>query len=188
MTSRVLFAITLALTLTVPLQWAIIGGAVLSMMAFIVSAGSRVELVRAVRDEQGWRLDGVMPAALPTDEPLLLAYRGPNFFADVAAISDRIPAPVAGSPGVLVLDLGALERFSSTTLKSLGKLHATFAAAGSDIVLAGVGEDARETLRRTALLTVFGEENVLPADVHLGGSLDAGLERGRTVLAGLRGA
>ena len=31
-TSRVMFAVTLALTLTVPLQWAIIGGAVLSLI------------------------------------------------------------------------------------------------------------------------------------------------------------
>ena len=187
MTSRVLFAVTLGLTLTIPLQFAIIGGAVLSLLAFVVSAGSRVDLVRATRDADGWRLDGPLPAAMPADEPLLLAYRGPNFFADVAAFNDRIPAPVPGTPSVLVLDLGALEHFSSTTLKSLGKLHGRFAAAGSDIVLAGVGDEARETLRRTALLDVFGEPNVLPGDPHLGGSLDAGLQRGREVLSGLRG-
>ena len=186
MTSRVLFAVTLALTLTVPLQWAIIGGAVLSLLAFVVSSGSRVELRRATRDEAGWRLDDDIPATLPADQPVVLQYSGPNFFADVAAFADRLPAPDPVTAGVLVMDLGDLEHFSSTTLKSLGKMHAKFAAVRSGLVLTGVEPNARDVLARTGLLAQIGEQNVLPADRHLGVSLDAGLRRGREVLSELQ--
>ena len=152
MTSRVLFAITLALTLTVPLQWAIIGGAVLSLLAFVVSSASRVDLHRATRDDIGWRLSDDVPATLPEDEPIVLRYDGPNFFADVAGFADRLPEPDPHHPGVLVMDLGALEHFSSTTLKSLGKMHAKFAAFHSGLVLTGVEANARDVLARTGLL------------------------------------
>jgi anti-anti-sigma regulatory factor len=87
--------------------------------------------------------------------------------------------------GVLVLDLGDLEHFSSTTLMSLGKMQAKFASVRSGLVLTGVGQDARDVLGRTGLLTQIGERNVLPSDRHLGGSLDAGLRRGRELLSEL---
>jgi hypothetical protein len=79
-----------------------------------------------------------------------------------------------------------LEHFSSTTIKALGKMHATFAAAGSGLVLTGVEPVAREVLARTGLLAKLGEQNVLPSDPHLGASLDAGWQRGRDLLAELK--
>jgi SulP family sulfate permease len=187
MTSRVLFAITLTLTLTVPLQYAIIGGAVLSLLAFVVSSASRVDLHRATRDDVGWRLSNDVPATLPAGEPIVLRYDGPNFFADVSGFAERLPEPDALRPGVLVMDLGALEHFSSTTLKSLEKMHAKFAAGHSGLVLTGVEANARDVLVRTGLLALLGEQNVLPTDPHIGGSLDAGLLRGQALLSELQG-
>ena len=86
---------------------------------------------------------------------------------------------------MLVIDLGALEHFSSTTLKVLDKIHAKFAAARSGLVLTGVEPNARDVLARTGLLARLGEQNVLPSDPHIGVSLDAGLQRGRELLAEL---
>ena len=186
LTARALFAITLALTLTVPLQWAIVGGAVLSLLAFVASSGSRVELRRATLDEAGWRLSDDVPATLPSDQPVVLQYGGPNFFADVTGFADRLPDPDAATPGVLVVDLGELEHFSSTTLESLVKLHQKFSVAGSGLVLSGVELKAHEVLVRTGLLDKLGATNVLPSDPHLGASLDAGLRRGRDLLAELQ--
>jgi len=188
LTAKSLFVITLLLTLTVPLQWAIIGGAILSLLAFVVSSGSGVDLRLATRDEMGWRLDDDVPATLPSDQPVVLQYGGPNFFADVAVFADRLPTPDATAPGVLVIDLGALEHFSATTLKSLSKLHAAFAAAHSGVVLSGVEPGARDVLSRSGLLDQFGEQNVLASDPHIGASLDAGTRRGRELLSELHAA
>ena len=188
LTARSLFVITLVLTLTVPLQWAIIGGAFLSLLHFVVSSGSGVDLRRATRDETGWRLDDDVPATLPSDQPVVLQYGGPNFFADVAGFADRLPTPDPAAPGVLVIDLGALEGFSATTLKSLSKLHAAFAVARSGLVLSGVGPGARDVLSRSGLLDQFGQKNVLASDPHIGASLEAGMRRGRELLSELQAA
>ncbi len=185
-TSRALFAITLVLTLTVPLQWAIVGGAILSLLAFVGSSGSHVDLRRATRDELGWRLSDDIPSTLSPDQPVVLQYGGPNFFADVAGFADQLPEPDPTAPGVLVIDIGALEHFSSTTLKNLGKIHAKFAAGRSGLVLTGVEPNAREVMARTGLLKQLGEQNVLPSDPHIGASLDAGVRRGRDLLSELQ--
>jgi SulP family sulfate permease len=187
-TSRALFAITLTLTLTVPLQWAIVVGAALSLIAFVVSSGSAVDLRLATRDDKGWRLSDDLPTTLSPGEPIVLSYAGPNFFADVSAFTDRLPTPDPAAPGVLVIDLGALEHFSSTTLKAIDTLEAAFDLAGSGLVLTGVGQAARSVLSRTGLLARLGERNVLPSDPHIGASLEAGLQRGRDLLAELEAA
>ena len=53
----------------------------------------------------------------------------------------------------------------------------------------GIGNiiGAREVLAQTGLLAQIGEQNVLPSDAHIGGSLDAGWRRGHDLLAELRG-
>jgi SulP family sulfate permease len=186
MTSRVMFAATLALTLTVPLQWAIIGGAVLSLMTFVIASASQGDLQVATRDDTGWMLSEDIPTTLTPDEPVVVRHTGPNFFADVSALAERLPAPDPNRPGVLVVDVGALQQLSSTAIKQVAKYHHELAAAGSGLVIAGIGDRARETLAQTGLLAQLGEQNVLPPDPPLGASLDSGLQRGRGLLSELR--
>ena len=185
-TSAVLFVVTLVMTLTIPLQDAIIAGAVLSLLAYVVASGSRVDLHRVVPDERGWLLDDEIPHTLPAEAPLLLAYTGPNFFADVAALADTLPEPDPARPGVLVLDVGALEHFSSTTLKDTLRYHDRLTRAGSGLVLSGVGPEASGVLERTGLMARVGRQNVLVADRHVGASFEAGMRRGSELLAELQ--
>ena len=49
-----LFVAALLLTLTVHLQWAIIGAALLSLAAFVVDSGRHGDLKRVVRDDPGY--------------------------------------------------------------------------------------------------------------------------------------
>ena len=181
-----MFAVTLALTLTVPLQWAIIGGAVLSLITFVIASASQGDLQVATRDDAGWMLSEDIPQTLSPDEPVVVRHTGPNFFADVSALAERLPAPDPKRPGVLVVDVGALQQLSSTALKQVAKYHDKLAAAGSGLVLAGIGDRAREVLAQTGLLGKLGEQNVLPPDPHLGATLDAGLQRGRELLSELQ--
>jgi sulfate permease, SulP family len=185
---RLLLLVTLALALTVPLQWAIIVGAFLSLFAFVSASSTRIELRRAIHDEEGWLWIEDVPETLPSDEPLLLRYTGPNFFAYVTTMGAHLPAPPPGQPGVLVLDVGSLQEFSSTTLKHIEKYRADLAAVGSGLVLTGIGTDSRETLVRTELLERLGEGNVLADDPHVGASIELGWRRGRELLRELRAA
>ena len=144
-----------------------------------------MDLQLATRDDSGWRLSNDVPATLPPDEPVVLRYGGPNFFADVTGLAERLPAPDPAAPGVLVIDLGALEHFSSTTLKAMEKIHARFDEAHSGLVLTGVEPIARDVLARTGLLASSASRTSWPSDPHIGASLDAGARRGRELLAEL---
>jgi SulP family sulfate permease len=182
----VLFAVTLLLTLTIPLQWAILGGAFLSLAAYVAASGSRPALKSLERDGDDWLMSDEIPATLPSDVPLLVRYSGPDFFADVPTVAERLPDADPKAPGVLVLDVGELGAYSSTMLKELAKYHARLAAAGSGLVLISVSEHARATLAATGLLETLGADNVLPADPHLVASVEQGMGRGRDLLEQLR--
>jgi sulfate permease, SulP family len=187
-TPAVTLLATLVLTLTVPLQEAIVGGMLLSLAAYVVASASQGEMLAAHHDGEGWVMARDIPATLPPDRPLLLRHRGPNFFAEVPAMVDGLPEPDPAHPGVLVVDVGGLRHVTSTALKQLDKYQAKLDEAGSGLVLAGVPEAPRAVLARTGLLARLGEENVLPVETHLGGALDAGLQRGQSLLAELQAA
>jgi hypothetical protein len=85
-----------------------------------------------------------------------------------------------------VLDVGALQAYSSSTLKELRVYHASLVSKGSGLVLTGVEARSREVLERTGILEQLGDDNVLGPDVHLGASLEFGLGRGRELLEELQ--
>jgi SulP family sulfate permease len=186
--SAVLLAVTLALTLVVPLQWAIIGGAVLSLLAYVGASGSSARLVCLVRDDAGWLISDDLPATLPTDEPLVVRYMGPDFFAVVSTVGEELPDADPAGPGVIVLDLGRMHRYSSTMLKQLEHYIGALRSSGSGLVLLQVDEGERRTLHRVGLLDLIGRDNVIASDPHLDVYIESGLHRGRALLAELRSA
>ncbi len=115
-----------------------------------------------------------------------MRYAGPDFFADVPTVAERLPMADPAHPGMLVLDVGVLDSFSSTMLKELGKYHAKLAAHGSALVLVGISAVARETLDPTEFLERLGPANVLSRDSHVGADLEHGHRRGQELLAELR--
>ncbi|MCB0968078.1 MAG: STAS domain-containing protein, partial [Ilumatobacter sp.] len=164
-------------TLVVALQWAIIGGAVLSLLAYVGASSSSARLLRLVRDGDGWLVTDDLPDTLPADEPIVVRYTGPNFFAAMSSIGDDLPDPDPDHPGVLVLDLGALRHYSSTLLKQLEHYVDRLQRAGSSLVLLQVEDDQRRILDRVGLLDRIGADNVLPPDRHLDVVLRTGTER-----------
>lgn len=187
-TSMTLIAITLALSVTVPLQWAILAGAVLSLGSYVIASASAGTIQSVIRDDVGWRTAGEPPSLLSSDGPVVVRYTGPNFFAVVTSVAEILPAADPLQPGVLVFDVGALQHYSSTMLKELRNYHESLARVGSGLVLVGVGERSRVTLVRTGLLARFGPENVLADDPYLGRALELGVLRGTELLDELRSA
>ena len=184
-TPRVLVLVTFVLTLTVPLQWAILTGAALSLLAYVGASSTAARLVRIDHDDSGWLTSDDIPATLPTDEPVMVRYTGPNFFAVVSSIVDQLPAPDEDHPGVVVLDFGRVDSYSSTMLKQIGHYADDLHAAGSGIVLAGVDDEEREQLLRTGIGRHIGSANILGRDRHIDRAIEKAFERGRALLAEL---
>lgn len=184
-TPRTLLIVTLVLTLTVPLQWAVFGGVVLSLLAYVGASSQQARLQRITHDDTGWTLTDDIPAVLPPDEPVLLRYTGPNFFAVVAPLHERLPQPSPDYPGVVIIDVGALQRFSSTMLKQLNDYACHLASSGSAIVLTGVTDTGRETLARAGTADLLGKDNILPPDPHIIVAIETAFRRGQTRLCDL---
>lgn len=182
--SMLLFVVTLALTLTVPLQWGIIVGAALSLLAYIASSakGESIQVYR--QDDAGWFLSDDVPTTVPANEVTVVRLAGSDFFAEVPSLVSELPAPPphGTARGVLVLDLADRQTFSSTGLKAIEKYHADLREAGQALVLTGVSGSLRDTLERTGLLDAIGSDDVLAHDPHLGADRDAGVRRGRDLL------
>ena len=183
---RILFVVTLVLTIAVPLQWAILAGTVLSLLAYVGTSAASARLRRIDRADGDWLIRDDIPDTLPGDEPLMIRYTGPNFFAVVTSIVDRLPAADLDHPGVLVLDLGELDRYSSTMLKQLTRYTADLLGTGSGLVLVGVDDDQRAVLHRIGLGSQIGDDNILAPDPHLDRALARSYARGENLLAGLR--
>lgn len=185
-----LFAVALALSLIVPLQWAIIAAAALSLVDFVASAGNEARFRQCTLEDEGWLISlDELPTSLEPGEILVLSYQGPNFFAEVPALIDATPKPQPGAPpSVVVLNVGLLSAVSSTFLKSLGKYHDELTGAGSGVVLSGVSDQMRSTLQATRLFDRLGADNVLGLEYHLGANLDVGFERGLALLTELQAA
>jgi SulP family sulfate permease len=183
---RVLLVVTFVLTLAVPLQWAILGGAVLSLLAYVGASSRAARLQRIVRDDQGWMLTDDVPGILPPGEPVLLRYSGPNFFAVVTSIADQLPQPDPERPGVVVVDLGDLQHFSSTMLKEVDHYLEQLHSAGSALVLVGIDDEERQVLSRTGLVDRVGEANILPLDRHIDVAFETALRAGRDRLEQLQ--
>lgn len=182
--SMLLFVVTLALTLTVPLQWAILGGAVLSLLAYVGSSASSKAVQVYGSDDGGWFLTDDVPAVIPAGKVTVVRLSGDDFFAEVPTLIDELPSPRSEGVGrgVLVLDLGNRQTFSSTSLKAVEKYHADLSDAGQGLVLTGASDGLREILDRTGLLAAIGPDNVLAHDPHLGADRDAGARRGHELL------
>ncbi|HET8930445.1 MAG TPA: SulP family inorganic anion transporter [Acidimicrobiales bacterium] len=180
--SWMLFLVTLVLTLTVPLQWAILAGAGLSLLAYVAQTAASPRLRRIEHDEDGWRYDDSVPAVLNGDDPVYVRFVGSNFFAAVPAIIDQLPHADPERPGVVIVDLGEMDRYSSTLLKRLSTYVSEIREAGSGAIFVGVGDRRRTVLERTGLIETIGSSNVLGEDSHIDRSLERANERGRELL------
>ncbi|WP_206184988.1 SulP family inorganic anion transporter [Thermoactinospora rubra] len=105
--------VTFLATTQLPLQQAIILGAVLSLLLFCARVAKQSGLVRLVRSDDGyWRAEEVPESAAP-GEVVVLQYMGTSFFAELGKINDTWPQ---GDGAVIVLSVRGLPDVPSSTL------------------------------------------------------------------------
>lgn len=120
------------------------------------------------------------PAELPSDAVVVLTVYGSLFFASAAVFESQLPVATEASSGsVVVLRLRGKEELGSTFIKTIVRYHDSLAAAGSHLVITGLGDRLLGQLRSTGALERLGSDNVFPARPNVGESLQAGLRRAR---------
>ncbi|MGW4242098.1 SulP family inorganic anion transporter [Nocardia sp. NPDC004722] len=161
---------TFAATTQLPLQQAIVIGAVLSLLLYCVQAARQIELVGLARDAAGnWRTTTV-PQALPPGKVTVIDYRGSSFFAELPRLESALPDVSGARDAVLVLVLRAMPDIpSSAILRLLERYNRELRDAGGRLVLAGVQPELAQVMQHTGLLDELGPDGVVETEPEIFG-------------------
>lgn len=181
---------TFLLTLVVPMQYAVLVGVGISVILFVAKQSNRVSVRRWVFDSAtAFPVETTPPAVLPSDEIVVLTPYGSLFFASASVFESQLPAAEADSRGsIVVLRLRGKEDLGSTFINTIIRYHDALEDVGSQLILAGVGTRVLSQLTSTGALVRIGSENVFEATPRLGESLQAALERARSLQEGTPGS
>jgi sulfate permease, SulP family len=177
---RVVMVATFILTLTLPVQQAVLAGALLSAIAVVVQASADVRVVAISPHADGRWTEAAAPARLADHDVTLLAIQGSLSFAAADRVLGLLPAPEGSERAVAVLRLREHTRLNSTTLTVFQRYLERVQAAGGRMLLAGLGPDAAAQVRGAdTLLPSLADEDVFVATGDLRASTEAAVAAGK---------
>jgi SulP family sulfate permease len=165
-------AVTFALTMLIPLQTAVLAGAGISIILYVIRQSNQVRVMEWRFDDDGRRREIDPPAQVPADTVLVLQPYGSLFFAAAPVFEQALPEVTAASSNtVVVLRLRGKSDLGSTFMEVLERYATKLALAGSKLVIVSASDRVLEQLQVTGVTDVVGTENVYPADEWLGATL-----------------
>ena len=176
-------AITFALVLIVPLQYAVLAGATISVLKYIYLASLDVRVVQVVIGDDGRAREIADKPALGDSAVTVLDIYGSLFFSAAPKVRAGLPPAATARRAVVVLRLRGRGALHSALLTLLGDYAAELAKGGGRLYLAGVGPETEGQLRRTHLIDMLGADAVVPATDEFYGACETAQRRGRQWLA-----
>lgn len=184
-TQAVVLVSTFALTIVIPLQYAVLVGVSFSVLLYVARQSNKITIVRwALPEGGGLPREEPPPATLPSGEVVVLTVYGSLFFAAVPVFEAQLPAVTPASSGsAVILRLRGKEDLGSTFITALLRYHEALESEGSHLLLSGVGVRVLGQLRSTGALEVLGADNVFAATEGIGESLEQARARALALLA-----
>lgn len=175
---------TFLATTQLPLQQAIVIGAVLSLLLYCAQAARQGKLVRLEQRGDGrWAIEEPPPARLAPGEITVLDYAGSSFFAELPRIEGQLPSAEGADGSVLILVVRALPDVpSSAVLKLLDRYAAKLSEQGGRLVLVGVQPSLARLLEKSGLAARLGDGGIVPAEPELFAPLDKAIASARTAV------
>ena len=182
--SAAVMLVTFVLVLVIPLQYAVLAGAAISVLKYIYLSSVDVRVIEVVLDDDGRPRETQAPPALSSDAVTVLDIYGSLFFAAAPAIKAGLPAVGETHCPVVVLRLRGRGTLHSAMIAVLRDYAEECAACGGRLYLAGVGPEMEDQLRRTGLVGMLGPDAVVAATDEVYGACAVAERRGRAWLAG----
>jgi SulP family sulfate permease len=165
----VILTVTFALTVLIPLQYAVLVGVGLALVLFVVRQSNSVSVRRLVTDPDGRTRETDPPATLGAGEVVVLQPYGSLFFASAPVFESRLPAVGGGTDrSVVVLRLRGIDRLGLGIVDVLRRYQAELAARGSRLVVVAAHDGVVEQLRRSGLADEFGPDGVYHGSEWIG--------------------
>ena len=181
--ARAIMGVTFAAMLIMPVQYAVMLGVALSFVQYVYSASLDVRVVAVSVQPDGQLADGPAPTTLPSSAVTVLDIYGSVFYAGADVIGKMLPEAAGSSRPVVILRFRGRTDLGSTFLTELERYRVAIEAVGGRLMLAGVGPELTDQLKRTGALDLLGAENVLTAQSVHGASIREAVSLGEQWLA-----
>jgi SulP family sulfate permease len=169
---RVVLVVTFALTMLIPLQYAVLVGVGLSIVLHVVRQSSQATIRHQVLDTDGHLVETEPPVVLPPNEVVILQPYGSLFFAAAPVIETMLPDVGPDTTGsVVILRLRGRADLGTTFMDVLHRYATALAAADSKLVLSSVSDRVLEQLRVARVTDVVGAEDLYLGDERIGATL-----------------
>jgi SulP family sulfate permease len=161
--------VTFALTLLIPLQYAVIVGVGLSVILHVISQSNQVDLKQRIYHDNGAVRETDPPEVVPPDTVLVLQPYGSLFFASAPTFEAALPAVEPTSRNsVVILRLRGRSDLGGTFMDVLRRYAQSLSAVASKLVIVSANEQVIEQLATTRVLDVVRPDDVYPADEWVG--------------------
>ena len=172
------------LVLSVPL--AVGAGVLLTVVLYLASSASDVEVRALIPLGDGRFSEGQPPARLPSDAVTVLDVYGSLFFAGARTLAEALPSPAGATRPAVVLRLRGRSRVGATLIEVLDDYADDLAEVGGRLYLSGVDEEVGAQLRRAGKLDLDRAVHLVPAAPVIGASTDQALASARAWLGRAR--
>ena len=180
--SASVMAMTFVFVLAMPLQYAVLAGAALSVLKHIYLSSLDVRVVEVEIGDEGRARETTSPRSLSDATVTVLDIYGSLFFAAAPKLKASLPAVGAASRAIVVLRLRGRGTLHSATIELVRDYAGDLAAGGGRLYLAGIGPEMEDQLRRTGLTEVLGADAVVPATDEAYSACEIARRRARTWL------
>jgi sulfate permease, SulP family len=174
---RTVMVATFALTMLIPLQYAVMIGVALSLVLYVIRQSNQVTVRRRVRDPEGHVIETDPPAEVPGAEVVVLQPYGSLFFAAAPVFEALLPAVVTASRhSVVILRLRGRNDLGTTFMDVLRRYALALDGVDSRLAIVSANDRIRRQLDVAGITEVIGSEHVYAGTERVGAALDRAVE------------
>jgi SulP family sulfate permease len=182
---RTVMATTFALTLLLPLQYAVLAGVALSVLLFVVRMSNRLELKRMIVEPGRPPMEEDSPDTLESGDVVVLSLYGSLFFAAAKSLGELLPTVSPESrDATVIINMRGRSQIGSTLAGTLDSYQAKLAERGSTLMLSDVGRRLFAQLDQMDLVDAIGTANIFQYDRQIGRSALKAMEAARRLHPG----
>lgn len=178
--SRVVLFGTLASTLVIPLEYAIIVGVSLSLILLLRTTGT-TDLTQLVFNDDT-TIDEVPFNRAPESEVVTVNMEGDLYFAAAEDLDYELLSCITPKTRVVILRMKRLRTVGSTAMAILEHFWQILKERDLKLVVCGIEEDLKKVMTGSGLRNRIGEQNIFYADNRLFQSTELALARARSMV------
>jgi len=169
---KIVLTVTFALTMVIPLQYAVLVGVGLSATLHVIRQSNQVTVRRRVLDPEGHLVEVDPPAELDANDVVVLQPYGSLFFAAAPVFETALPSVVPTSVNsVVILRLRGRSDLGTTFMDVLLRYGRALADNDSRLMIVSADERIIEQLEVTGITSLIGADSIYPGDDRVGATV-----------------